>query len=373
LITWIVKAARLSRNAEADVVFGRRIHWRRTRPCARFTASSDKTIYLHPSLLSPYIKGMPHQTYQPNDKPSYIQFYPTLNCNYSCPFCFNRHLPALTDIDVDDFEKILWILKNLGINHIDMLGGEPSLHPDLLRLIELIDHNGFKTTISTNGSHVDVLTAISETYPKKTVQIGISLNSEHLPDDLHAYIMTFKPLLKSVYSNKSAIPKSCEAYIGIPGIEYYLLYMDTIDQNDLKDRVPFYRFYTDLLQLKKTGGNMDGVFCSGFIPDSIHYPELEFVRCPAGTTKLSLLPNGDMYPCYLFFKFTEFKLGNILVDDFGAIWQNPILNDFRTFEKNNCPNTSCPLFHSCHGGCPALSYIFYNELNAPDPRCVNQE
>ena len=305
--------------------------------------------------------------------PSYIQFYPTLKCNYSCSFCFNRKLPALKDIDVNEFHNILLILKHFGIDHIDMLGGEPCLHPDLLRLIDLIDHNGLKTTISTNGTNIDLLTAISETYPKKTIRIGVSLNSEKVSDDLHTFIVTFKPTLKSIYSKKRILPKSCEAYMGIPWIEYFLLYLDIMDKNDVKHGVPFDRFYNDILKLKKTFGNIDGVFCSGFIPDLIRYPELEFVRCPAGTTKLSLLPNGDMYPCYLFFQFTEFRLGNILVDDFNAIRHHPILNHFRTFKKNNCPKTFCSLFHSCHGGCPALSYIFYNSLSGPDPRCVNQE
>ena len=320
-----------------------------------------------------YVKAMSHTNYKSCVGPSYIQFYPTLNCNYSCSFCFNRKLPALKDIDVNDFHNILLILKHFGIDHIDMLGGEPCLHPDLLGLIDLIDNNGFKTTISTNGTNIELLTAISETYPKKTIRIGVSLNSEKVSDDLHTFIVTFKPALKSIYSKKRILPKSCETYMGIPGIEYFLLYLDIMDKNDVKHGVPFDRFYNDILKLKKTFGNIDGVFCSGFIPDLIRYPELEFVRCPAGTTKLSLLPNGDMYPCYLFFQFTEFRLGNILVDDFNAIRHHPILNHFRTFKKNNCPKTSCSLFHSCHGGCPALSYIFYNSLSGPDPRCVNQE
>ena len=320
-----------------------------------------------------YVKAMSHTNYKSCAGPSYIQFYPTLNCNYSCSFCFNRKLPALKDIDVNEFHNILLILKHFGIDHIDMLGGEPCLHPDLLRLIDLIDHNGLKTTISTNGTNIDLLTAISETYPKRTIRIGVSLNSEKVSDDLHTFIVTFKPTLKSIYSKQRILPKSCEAYMGIPGIEYFLLYLDIMNKNDVKHGVPFDRFYNDILKLKKTFGNIYGVFCSGFIPDLIRYPELEFVRCPAGTTKLSLLPNGDMYPCYLFFQFTEFRLGNIFVDDFDAIWHHPILNHFRTFKKNNCPKTSCSLFHSCHGGCPALSYIFYNSLNGPDPRCVNQE
>jgi radical SAM protein with 4Fe4S-binding SPASM domain len=240
-------------------------------------------------------------------------------------------------------------------------------------LVDLIDQNGLKTTISTNGTHVDLLTTISKTYPKKSVRIGVSLNSENISRDLHGFIVTFKPIVKSIYSKQRILSPFCNQYIRIPGIEYFLLFMDVLNQNDLKYSVPFHRFYHDVLKLKKTIANIDAVFCGGFIPDLARYPELDRVRCPAGTSKLSLLPNGDMYPCYLFFQFTEFRLGNILTDDFNTIWHHPILNYFRTFEKNNCPKTSCSLFHSCHGGCPALSYIFYNTLDGADPRCVNEQ
>jgi radical SAM protein with 4Fe4S-binding SPASM domain len=63
-------------------------------------------------------------------------------------------------------------------------------------------------------------------------------------------------------------------------------------------------------------------------------------------------------------------LGNILRDDFQEIWQHPILNFFRTFSGNKCPERQCVIFHSCHGGCPAMSYLAYHELDAPDPRCL---
>ena len=311
--------------------------------------------------------------YPPTTKPSYIQFYPTLNCNYACSFCFNRNLPGIKDVDVHDFQHILSALKSLKVDHIDMLGGEPSLHPELLQLIGYINQYEMQTTVSSNGTKVDILTAISKTYPPKKVKIGISLNAETLSDELHAYITTFKPLLKSVYSTERLISESCQAYLDIPDIEYYLLYLDIIEPDDFKHGMPFYEFYNDLLKLKKRFANLNGVFCSGFIPDVSRYPELEFVRCPAGTTKLSLFPNGDLYPCYLFFRFPEFRLGNLLVDDFDAIWQNPALNHFRSFKINQCPQTACPLFQVCHGGCPALSYIFYRKLDAPDPRCVHQE
>jgi radical SAM protein with 4Fe4S-binding SPASM domain len=88
------------------------------------------------------------------------------------------------------------------------------------------------------------------------------------------------------------------------------------------------------------------------IPVRILY--LQHVRCPAGTTKLTVMPDGTVYPCYLLARHDEFMLGNMFYDDFEKIWKNPILDFFRNFEKNNCINTNCELFSSCHGGCPLL-------------------
>lgn len=201
----------------------------------------------------------------------------------------------------------------------------------------------------------------------------MSLNSNELSGGLHEYIIRYRPVLKSVSTGKSTIPKICEQYIGRPGIEYFLLYMDIVDRSGLEYSVPFYDFYTELMRLKDVYKGLDGVFCSGFISGKEDYSMLKSVRCPAGTTKLSILADGSVYPCYLFFRYKEFELGNILRDNFQKIWQSPILNYFRTFNKNNCPNTGCILFTSCHGGCPAISYIFCKDLDVSDPRCKDKK
>jgi len=179
--------------------------------------------------------------------------------------------------------------------------------------------------------------------------------------------------VKSLYAGSAPVPEAAEPYAADPGIDYFLLYRDAVDPEDLRTFIPFYDFYVSLHGLKRAYGSFDGVFCSGFIPDTTAAPALAGVRCPAGTTKLSVMPDGAVYPCYLFFRFPEFRLGNILTDDFQKIWEHPILENFRAFDGNRCPETGCDLYRRCHGGCPAMSYIFYKDLREPDPRCVKKE
>lgn len=308
-------------------------------------------------------------------------------------------------------------MSDIGVQELDILGGEPTLYPKFSSLIDIVYRNKIKTTISSNGTNVKVLKELDSCFRGKEnadlsaqrimkmsnpptppfskgglrgdfksyfrkndrknglstqdlVNIGISLNSDAITTELHEYIITHKPMIKSVCTKKKTIPESVKSYIGLSGIQYYLLYMDTLCADDLKESLPFYEFYKTFNNLKKTHKNVDGIFCSGFIPDTENYPILKNVRCPAGTTKLSVMPDGSVYPCYLFFRNDEFRLGNILKDSFSSIWNNPFLDYFRKFEKNRCANVSCELFAHCHGGCPALSFLFYNDLNAPDPRCA---
>jgi radical SAM protein with 4Fe4S-binding SPASM domain len=302
--------------------------------------------------------------------PQYIQLYPTLKCNLSCPFCFNREIPSVKDISIDNFQKVISVMSDIGVKEIDMLGGEPTLHPEFKQIIDFIYSSTLKTTISSNGHNINLLREISRRYNGNCINVGVSINSDSISGELHEYIITHKPLLKSVCSKKQLIPEIAKGYLGMSGIEYYLIFMDPLYKDDLKNSLPFYEFFQIIHTLKELYENVDGVFCSGFIPDRENYPVLEHVRCPAGTTKLAVMPDGYVYPCYLFFRNREFRLGNILVDDFYRIWKNPILDFFRRFEKNSCINTGCELFSLCHGGCPAVSFLISGDINAPDPRCV---
>ena len=304
-------------------------------------------------------------------RPHYIQFYPTMRCNLSCSFCFNRGLSAIPDITLRDFEKLVATVAGSGVRELDILGGEPTLHPGFADMMDILYSHKMKTTISTNGcGNLHVLEAVQEKSYGDLIKIGVSLNSAPVSEDLHEYLMKHRPMLKSVYTRKEGIPEAARKYISQPGTEYYVLFMDVVDKDRMGSSLPFYDFYKDLNALRKVHKNIKGVFCSGFIPNTQECQVLAHVRCPAGTTKLSVLPDGTAYPCYLLFRNSEFALGNLLLDDFETVWNKPVLNVFRHFKRNPCRDTRCELHPACHGGCPALSLLILNDINAPDPRCM---
>jgi hypothetical protein len=61
------------------------------------------------------------------------------------------------DVDViplDEYSGVITRLLTKGGEKVNLLGGEPTLHPLLKNLIDINRHSGLKTTLYTNGGHM---------------------------------------------------------------------------------------------------------------------------------------------------------------------------------------------------------------------------
>ncbi|MEK6745039.1 MAG: radical SAM/SPASM domain-containing protein [Nitrospirota bacterium] len=297
--------------------------------------------------------------------PDYIQFYPTLRCNKSCDFCFNTSMAPMPDMPYEDFSRMLGTLRLIGVSTLDIIGGEPTLHTDLPRLIKTALLEGMKINLSSNGTDLIRLSEIMMHHPQ--VSVGISVNDQRTAWALEEFIAKHRPIVKMVaglHVDASLVMQ----LLALKPKQFFLLYRDAPDAAQLNETIPFDQFWT-FVNGRFDPRQVGTVSCSGFLPDYAHYPELLKARCPAGSTKLGIMPDGSVYPCNLFFGRQEFLLGNIFSDPFEDIWHHSSLAFFRTFTGNTCPRTTCVLHAKCHGGCPAHSYIHSGKRAAPEPRC----
>lgn len=298
--------------------------------------------------------------------PDYIQFYPTVRCNKTCDFCFNRSLAPMQDMVFAEFRRLLEKLKEIGVRAIDIIGGEPTLHADLPLLIKTALLEGMEINLSSNGTGLIQLSGIMTHHPRAAV--GISVNDQKSARGLREFITRHRPIVKMV-TGRHIDASLVTQILTLKPKQFFLLYRDALNAAQLAETIPFDQFWT-FVQDRFDPAQVGTVFCSGFLPDYVHYPELLKARCPAGTTKLGIMPDGSVYPCNLFFGRQEFLLGNIFSDPFEDIWHNLSLAFFRTFTGNACPRTTCALHAKCHGGCPAHSYIQTGKRDSPEPRCV---
>lgn len=74
----------------------------------------------------------------------------TDKCNYRCPFCFQPKTNS--DINLEQISTYIKIFEKLGVQKIDISGGEPLYFKFLIPVIETLNNNKFYLTITTNGS-----------------------------------------------------------------------------------------------------------------------------------------------------------------------------------------------------------------------------
>ncbi len=80
----------------------------------------------------------------------------TAQCNLSCIHCYADSSPARRlhgTLGFDDWREALRQAAELGCRRVQFIGGEPTLHPDLAKLIECARADGFTTVeVFTNGT-----------------------------------------------------------------------------------------------------------------------------------------------------------------------------------------------------------------------------
>src|SRR5262249_28725757 len=76
-------------------------------------------------------------------------------CNAACHFCgFGRDkalVGSARHLDADAFARALPVLYRRGIRFITLQGGEPLVHPDIVRLVSLTSSAGVSCAVITNG------------------------------------------------------------------------------------------------------------------------------------------------------------------------------------------------------------------------------
>lgn len=91
-----------------------------------------------------------------NPRFRYVVVSITTRCNLSCSGCF-RVGRGLTDMPLPLFERVLDTLKMLGCQHLNITGGEPTLHPQWREYIRLARTAGLAPMLSTNATSFDSL------------------------------------------------------------------------------------------------------------------------------------------------------------------------------------------------------------------------
>ena len=75
----------------------------------------------------------------------------TYQCNGNCPYCIERKIGEKGFMSEENFDKALAFAKEKGLNTIFLHGGEPTVHPNVVKFAQKAKDVGFTVKMFTNG------------------------------------------------------------------------------------------------------------------------------------------------------------------------------------------------------------------------------
>lgn len=87
----------------------------------------------------------------------YMSIMVTHECNRNCLFCVDQLRGLNEYITLDNVRLALEFAKENGIKDILLVGGEPTLHPEILTIAKMCQEQGFNVILTTNFDNLEVV------------------------------------------------------------------------------------------------------------------------------------------------------------------------------------------------------------------------
>jgi len=233
---------------------------------------------------------------------NYIAVFLFMGCNLKCSYCINRYENGkflMQTMNGEDWIKALNRIKSRDDLPITLEGGEPSLHPDFIYIINNV----------RKDLNIDILTNLQfnvDEFIKKVDPNRVKRNAPYasIRVSYHPEQMDLDPLIKKVLKMQEA-----GFSIGIWGVlhPYWEKHILEAQEKCKKLGIDF-RTKEFLGEYK---GKMYGTYK---YPDAITKKHRKRVLCK--TTELIIGPTGHIYRCHSDFYERRTPIGHILDPEF---------------------------------------------------------
>lgn len=344
--------------------------------------------------------------------PFYVTWNLTNRCNLNCRYCSNESaFNSYTELNKEEKMRLVDKLAYIGVKHLFLLVGEPTLIEEFNELLDKILGNNIFLSFSTNGTGINSETInVLKKYSVNMYKVNISCDSNieennalNRGADSYAYAINALRLLNSIkdinltlfsviteYTKKDIIPTY--EFLKEQKIKNYGLTIalkkgratdaDIIDADDIVDDL--YAVIKDsennnITEVYAGLGYSSHKDCNSKKQNislteqeqNIYFRE----KCNCCITRLHIECNGDVYPCDNL-KFPKFNMGNALQEELASIWNSDqalYISGIRRIDKEEC--RTCPI-DNCTTGCMGLAYEAYQSICRKDPNCklfINKE
>lgn len=344
--------------------------------------------------------------------PFYIDISLTNRCNLKCRYCYaDADNQKFDFLSVELLQNLMKEFEKLEVHYVRLAGGEPLLHPEFEKIIDIVGKSKLLTSISTNA------TIVTKNLAKAIKEAGIDWVVVSLDG-------------ANEKSNNKTRGKFKEAEIGIKNLieagnvvkiasvvtNYnYREYKDLIAYAEkLKvDSIGFILFSAVGRGYNNNKLKMDEIKLGEFIRGINQYKEQEKyqkflnivfpheskvpwelkaflsdediqkrwkktmseqkrdISCMAGISTTAISARGELYGCEQMMGFEELKAGVLNGNNFSLLWnESEVFNKLRKLQisvmDSKCQKCK---FQGCGGGCRAMAYAESGNLYGMDSSC----
>lgn len=319
----------------------------------------------------------------------------TRNCNLRCSFCYAKETGYAENeiINYKDITEIVDFCDQAKVKYVVLTGGEPTLHPNLIDIVEYIKDKNHEIvpTMTTNG-----ISLANENLCKKLVEgglkyIDISLkgsnskdcyetvgvdciekqmkairNLSQLPVELTcSMVLTYN----NIFTFCDAVEKAYENGARQFSFTFVLDNEDSKykDAEYLKQNNPFELIDSFVLQINKLNAITNGEWWVEYTFPLCFYTEEQLDKLEGRLAapchvffdnSVTIDVNKNVIPCTMNIGETMGRFGKDFVNtkEFSVMTEDSsyknIIDGLTELPSEECFN--CKLFEQCHGGCPIV-------------------
>lgn len=345
------------------------------------TEFGNQEIEVHSSTMgfihSDEFRGELKKYCQEHFVPLQAFFELTYGCNLECKHCYIPEELSKNKLKLEDYQRVIDELKEMGCLEIILTGGECLMNPLWVQICEYIRKKRMSFVVKTNAVLLNKKNAkILKTNAVSEVQISLYSMNETIHDEFtctpgshSATIAAIKSLkqegipvristvvTKSNYKHLTELVEFSKKESVPIGFDLVVTRSLDHDTKPLSERLGLEELkWLDENRIMKevifdgSMGEPSGIYNESII--NYYVEDFDSPMCGAGNTVMAISPDGDVRPCITY----PWVVGNILKNNLKEIWWSPTaeMQKVRGLKASNFAECEdCSMVKSCPR-CPA--------------------
>jgi len=304
-------------------------------------------------------------------------------CNLNCKHCFNES--GKVQDKLLSYSEIIRLIEEaqecMGIEEVQLTGGEPTQRPDIFPIIRELQQKGIKILLQTNGVFGSAIMNEILKLPEENFSLIVSLDgietndyfrgrgaTEKTIDNLKILSKKFQIRINTLLSAKIKWEEIEKLVLLAEELKLSLAFNPVCpsgraDPSMLMPPNKYFEWMYKLENLRQRGVTIRKSF------DIIDCHMIETEECPVrkGAT-IHIAADGGTYPCGFLVNNPICFSGS--VRDFSLIELLKKIPPYCKALSSECRKCKFYIKGYCHGGCPARIYALYKRFDEVDIYCM---